>query len=296
MDSLRVSWSRLLALFRKRKLEQELAEEVRSHLEMLIEENRRKGMTPEEARYAALRSFGGAEQVKEIYREQRGLPMIETLIQDTRYGLRQLRRSPGFTIVAVLTLALGIGANTAIFSLIDAVMLRTLPVEKPKELMQVQYGERDWSGSGFSNPLWEQVRGRQDVFSGAFAWHTDKFDLARGGAVHLADGIWVSGDFFNTLRLRPAAGRLISTADDQHGCPAVAVLSYGFWQDHYGKAASAVGSTLSLNSRLFEVIGVAPTGFFGMNVGEKFDVAVPICAVAIFDGKRAGWTVGLGGG
>ena len=95
MDSLRVSWSRLLALFRKRKLEQELAEEVRSHLEMLIEENRRKGMTPEEARYAALRSFGGAEQVKEIYREQRGLPMIETLIQDTRYVLRQLRRSPG---------------------------------------------------------------------------------------------------------------------------------------------------------------------------------------------------------
>jgi len=144
--------------------------------------------------------------------------------------------------------------------------------------------------------LWEQVRGRQDVFSGAFAWHTDKFDLARGGAVHLADGIWVSGDFFNTLRLRPAAGRLISTADDQHGCPAVAVLSYAFWQVNYGKAASAVGSTLSLNSRLFEVIGVAPTGFFGMNVGEKFDVAVPICAVAIFDGKRAGWTVGLGGG
>src|SRR5207247_6113895 len=105
----------------------------------------------------------------------------------------------------------------------------------------------------------------------------------------------------NTVRLRRAAGRLISTADDQHGCPAVAVLSYGFWQDHYGKAASAVGSTLSLNSRLFEVIGVAPTGFFGMNVGEKFDVAVPICAVAIFDGKggrldgRTWWWLNLAG-
>src|SRR5438034_6367732 len=151
MPSLRTWWSRLLALFRKQELEHELDEEMRSHMAMLIEENRRKGMTSDEARYAALRSFGGVEQVKEIYRQQRGIPMIETLVQDTRYGLRQLRRSPGFTIVAVLTLALGIGANTAIFSLIDAVMLRTLPVEKPKELMQVQYGERDWSGSGFSN-------------------------------------------------------------------------------------------------------------------------------------------------
>src|SRR3989454_3140907 len=149
---LRVLVLRLMALFRKGRLEQDLDEELSSHLGMLVEENRRKGMSFEEARYAALRSFGGVAQVKETYREQRGLPMIETLIQDTRYGLRQLRRSPGFTIVAVLTLALGIGANTAIFSAIDAVMLRTLPVEKPKELMQVQYGERDWSGSGFSNP------------------------------------------------------------------------------------------------------------------------------------------------
>ena len=219
------------------------------------------------------------------------------------YGLRIFGKSPGFTAVAVVTLALGIGANTAIFSLIDAVMLRTLPVEKPGELMQVQYAEPDWSGEGasFTNPLWEQVRDRQDVFSGVFAWGTDKLDLARGGAVHFANGIWVSGDFFNTLQIRPAAGRLISTADDQRGCPGVAVLSYGFWQDHYAGAANAIGSTLSLNSHPFEVIGVAPPGFFGLNVGQKFDVAVPVCAAALFDGKegrldgRSWWWLNLAG-
>src|SRR5579863_2515217 len=114
----------------------------------------------------------------------------------------------------------------------------------------------------FYNPIWEQVRDHQDVFSGAFAWGEDKFDLAQGGAVHLANGIWVSGSFFSTLGLRPAAGRLIATSDDQRGCRDVAVLSYGFWQDHYGGATSAVGSTLSLNSHPFQVIGVAPPGFY----------------------------------
>ena len=220
-----------------------------------------------------------------------------------KFAFRQLLKNPGFTTVAVLTLALGIGANTAIFSLIDAVMLRMLPVERPEELMQVQYAESDWSGEGgsFTNPLWEQVRNRQDVFSGVFAWGTDKFNLSRGGAVHLANGIWVSGGYFNTLRLRPAAGRLISAADDQRGCSGVAVLSYGFWQDHYAGTASAIGSTISLNNHLFEIVGVAPSGFFGLDVGEKFNVAVPICAAAMFDGKnsrldgRSWWWLKLAG-
>ena len=158
-----------------------------------------------------------------------------SLLQDLRYGLRQLRRSPGFTAVAVLTLALGIGANTAIFSLIDKVMLRVLPVPKPEELMQVRFTDPRWAGEtggSFTNTLWERLRDRQDVFSDVFAWGEDQFDLAQGGAVHYVNGIWVSGNFFNTLQLRPGAGRLIAASEDQRGCAGTAVLSYGFWQDH----------------------------------------------------------------
>jgi predicted permease len=281
---------RLRSLFRKSRVEQELTEELRFHLERLIEEKVAQGMTPGEARYAALREIGGVEQIKEECRDMRRVNYIESLFQDVRYGLRMLAKNRGFTAVAVLTLALGIGANTAIFSLIDTVMLRMLPVSRPGELRQVRIGDPRWPGEPtptFANPLWEQLRDRQDVFSGVFAWGEDEFDLARGGAVHYAKGVWVSGDFFRALGLRPAAGRLLAASDDRRGCPGVAVLSYGFWQDHYGGAPSAIGSTLSLNTHPVEVIGVAPSGFYGMDVGSKFDVAVPICAAAIFDGKQS---------
>ena len=174
-----------------------------------------------------------------------------TLIQDLRYALRMVRKSPGFTAVAVLTLALGIGANTAIFSLIDAVMLRMLPVSRPDELLQLERQDPRyvglasanplsflWSGGAspaFSNPLWEQVRDQQNVFSGVFAWGNDRFDLARGGTVQPVDGSFVSGDFFTTLGLRPAAGRLITGSDDYRGCPAggcskLSVLARSLWR------------------------------------------------------------------
>ena len=214
---------------------------------------------------------------------------LDTLTQHVRYALRILKNSPGFAAIAIRSLALGIGANIAIFSLVDAVILKYLPVERPEELMQLRYGAPDWSGevSTFANPVWEQVRDHQDVFAAAFAWsNKDKLDLTQGGTMRPANGLWVSGGFFRAMGLHAAEGRLISDSDDRRGCPAVAVLSYGFWQDHFGGAMSATGSTLSLRSRAFEVIGVAPRGFFGMEVGEKFDLALPICATAIFDGKK----------
>src|ERR1700683_2661373 len=215
---------------------------------------------------------------------------MENLFQDLRHAIRLLFRSPGFTLVAILSLALGIGANIVIFSLVDAVILKYLPVVRPAELMQLQYGAPDWNSesNSFANPTWEQVRDHQDVFAEMFAWsNKDKFDLTQGGTMHPANGVWVSGRFFSALGLPAAVGRLISDSDDQRGCPAVAVLSYGFWQDHFGGAKSAIGSTLSLRSRAFEVIGIAPRGFFGMEVGQKFDLALPICATAIFEGKES---------
>jgi putative ABC transport system permease protein len=210
-------------------------------------------------------------------------------VQDLRYSLRTLRKNPGFTVVAVLTLALGIGANIAIFSLVEAVMLRYLPVKAPEELVQLQYRMPEAKGesSTFANPVWEQLRDGGDLFSAAFAWsNQDRLDVAQGGRVLPIKGLWISGGFFRALGLNAATGRLIADADDRRGCPAVAVLSYGFWQDHFGGEKSAVGSTLTLRNHALEVIGVAPRGFFGMEVGDRFEVALPICAKAIFDMKK----------
>ena len=214
---------------------------------------------------------------------------MSTLLQDLRYGLRMLAKNPGFTAVAVLTLALGIGANTAIFSMLNAVMLRFLPVERPEELVQVKIRTPRGGGSTrttYTNTLWERLRDHQNVFSGAFAWSGTRFDLAQGGAVQYANGLWVSGDFFKTLGVRPAAGRLFTVADDQRGCPGVAVLSYSFWQEHFGGAASAVGSTILVDNHSFPIAGVTVPGFYGVDVGGKFDIALPICATALFDAKQ----------
>jgi len=289
MRKLRAWFLRLGGLFGKERQDRDLAEELESHIQMHMEDNLRRGMTPEEARRDALIKLGGIESTKESYRERRGVPALETFFQDVRYGLRMLRKNFGFTVVAVFTLALGIGANTAIFSLLDAVMLRFLPVEKPEQLVQVTRQDpraNDRFSYIFTNPLWEQIRYQPEVFSGAVAWGQAQFDLAQGGEAHYAKGLWVSGGFFRTLGVRPAAGRLITEADDQRGCSGVAVLSHSFWQDHFGGAAGAVGSTISLDNHTYPIIGVAAPGFYGIEVGTKFDVALPLCATAIFDGAR----------
>src|SRR5437763_9139893 len=196
--------------------------------------------------------------------------MFDHVLQDGRYAVRALRSSPGFAAIAILSLALGIGANTAIFSLINAVILKTLPVSHPEQLVQLVMKAEN--AATFTNPVWEQVRDRQDVFSGAFAWSPIQLNLARGGEVRNASASWVSGDFFSTLGVQPLLGRTFTTADDKRGCPAIAVLSHEFWQSEYGGAADVFERRLTLSSHPIRIVGVAPPGFNGIQVGEAVKI------------------------
>jgi putative ABC transport system permease protein len=214
------------------------------------------------------------------------LNLIENILQDLRYGVRGLYRSPGFTAVAILSMALGIGANTAIFQLLNAVRLRSLPVANPQELAEVRiaggnggYGSQNGINSELTNALWEHIRQSQEAFSGIFAWGNSELFIGEGGSARRVRVIWASGDLFPVLGVSPARGRLFTTADDQRGCgnPG-AVISYEFWLSYLGGADSAIGGSLRIQDRLFTVIGVTPPGFFGLEVGQGFDVALPICA------------------
>ena len=217
---------------------------------------------------------------------------MTTLWQDLRYAARMLRNSPGFTIVAVLSLALGIGANAAIFQLIDATLLRTLPVRDPASLAIAHLNANSYSS--FTFPLWQQVEERQQVFSSIAAWGGTQLNLANGGEADYARAIWVSGEFFEVLGIRPFLGRLISPSDDpesaQADCPAAVDLSYAFWQRRYGGDRSVIGKTLTLQGHPFPIAGVTPPSFHGVSVGERFDVAVPICAEPIINGQYSAIT------
>ncbi|HXN48299.1 MAG TPA: ABC transporter permease [Bryobacteraceae bacterium] len=277
---------RLRSLFRRNRVEQDLEDEMQFHLEHRIEEELANGASPEDARFAALRAMDGLEFRKEQCRDARRVNLVEDLIQDLRYGARQLRHSPGFTVAAVLSLALGIGANTAIFQLLDAVRLRTLPVEAPQELVSVHFAKgshfNGWFSSRsaqFTYSQWDEIRRRQQAFSGVLAWSADRFNLAPGGEVRYAQGLYVSGDFFRNLGVMPVLGRVFTSADDQPNCanPGV-VLDYAFWQREFGGGTSVLSRTILLDGHTFPIVGVTPATFFGVEVGHRFDVAVPLCA------------------
>ena len=217
----------------------------------------------------------------------------EEMFQDLHFGVRMLLKNKGFTAVATLSLALGIGANTAIFQLIDAIRLRTLPVKAPNELVEVRPVDMKGARGGFArsfptvtNPIWEQIRDRQQGFSGIFVWGADTANLAPGGEERPARMLYVSGDFFSTLGVQPALGRTLTATDDQRGCgtPGV-VISNGFWQREYGQDANVIGRKITVNDRPLEIVGVTQSKFFGMEVGRSFDLALPICAVSLVRGN-----------
>jgi len=288
-----VSWRRFI---RRRWWDEERAREIESYLAIETADNIARGMTPEDAASAARRKFGNPALFREEIYEMNTIGWLESLWQDVRYGARVLRLNPGFFTVATLSLILGIGANTAIFQLLDAVRLRFLPVPHAEQLAELKIVDNDhccdgnFTGrrSNFTYAQWQQIRDRQQAFTNVFAWGDHRFNLAERGEIQYAEGLYVSGAYFQTLAVRPLLGRLIGDADDRPGCGAPgAVIGYPFWQSHFGGDPQAVGRELPVEGHRFPVIGVAPAQFFGVEVGRSFDIALPLCAETLIDGERS---------
>ncbi len=314
---------RLRSLFKRAAVDEELDEELRFHLEEQTAKYVRSGLTPEEARRQARLEFGGFAQVREDCHEARGVSFLETVAQDVRFGLRMLRRSPGFTAVVVSTLALGIGANTAIFSLVNAVLLRSMPVRNPDQLVVLRWTAHNWpshigtssygdcddarpmgggstvasTGCSLSSPMFKQLSARSDIFSSAMAFAgPSAMDLSGNGAASIAQGMLVSGSYFDTLGVRAALGRTLVPDDEKPGAPAVAVLDYGYWQRVFGGAAGVVGRTIRLNNVIFTIVGVADPRFTRLTPGKSVSLWVPLTQIRLrseFHGvEKARTTVG----
>lgn len=297
--------ARLAGLSLSPSREQEIVEEMAQHLDQRCDELIAEGTSEEEARRLALEELSTpitlAHHMQSLPKScvATSLPLgspaapFSGLRDDLRIALRVLRATPVISTVAILSLALGIGANTAIFSIADSVLLRPLPVERPEQLAVVlsQPPGTAVSTSAWSNPVWEQVRERRhELFETAFAYSAriSRFNLAPAGQADLVDGIWVSGDYFSGLGVPPILGRTFTSEDDQRGGGAngpVAVISYGLWQRRFGSATEVVGRSVTLDRVPFTIVGVMPEGFFGSDVGTRFDIAVPLGTESLMRGR-----------
>jgi len=266
-------------LFGRQRQDRELDEEIESHLQMHIEDNLRLGMTPEEARRQAMIKLGGIEATKEAYRDQRGLPWLETLWQDLRYGARQLRKNPGFTAVAVLTLALGIGANTAMFSFVNAILLRPLPYRDPGRLVMVF--ENHLTNGTFKVPIGavvlEEWRQQSTVFDGLGAVRPyGTFALTGKGPPETLNGSLLSANIFPLLGVRPLLGRGFLPDEEIHGNHLVVLLSYELWQRRFGGDSNILGQSLTLAAQPHTVIGVMPPGTLSPDGARTRDLWLPL--------------------
>src|SRR5579863_5026505 len=283
-ERIRILLHRLAALFRHRRLEDDLAEELRSHLEMDVERNLAKGMSAEEARREALRSFGGVEQTKEIYREQRGVPMIETTLRDLRLGLRMLRRNPGFTVLAILCLTLGIGANAAVFSWVEGILLRPYPLVSHQErlvaLSGTVRGERDQTS-------WPDLRDLQKsctLCETQFVSNITGATLSIGERAEVTAGSLVSANYFDAVGVRPMLGRGFEPGEDTgRNAHPVVVIGYQLWQTRYKGDPEIVGKTQRFNNVVHTIVGVAPEGFYGTFVGRSMEFWVPASMEEAFE-------------
>ncbi|HET8965270.1 MAG TPA: ABC transporter permease [Candidatus Acidoferrum sp.] len=295
---------------RQDKMLEGLGQEIRDHVELETQDNLVRGMSPADARRAALLKFGNptlvAEETRAVWRHL----WLDELVQDLRFGVRMLFKTPGFTLVAVLTLALGIGANTAIFSLLNAVMLQSIPVHDPRQLMVLLWSARghpqnsgsnsfgdcsrsDWRGSfptscSFTYPMFQEIRNRGDIFSGVSAFAGPaQLNLAGNGSATMASGELVSGDYFQTLGVSAALGRTLEAADEKPGAEAVVALSYSYWQGAFAGNSSVIGKSITLNGVPFTIVGVADSRFTRLVPGKSPDLWVSLSQV---NALRIPWT------
>jgi len=291
LDQLRM---RLRTLFMRERIESELNREFQFHLQEQIAENLSAGMAPEEARYAALRRIGGVTQLQERCRDERGLHWIETARQDVRYAFRSLRKTPAFTTVAVLSLALGVGANTAIFSLIDSILLNSLPVKNPQELVfvrtnRVKVGNFEVSRS-ILNRDFELMQQRATQIEGiASEMASDRLSVAVAGRAELAPGDFVSGSYFRVLQVQAQLGRTLVASDDSPsgnagGTGWAAMISDGYWQRRFGRYPGVIGQRIAVNTVPFVVVGVMPRSFDGLSVDQPVDIVMPAITWKQVDG------------
>jgi predicted permease len=263
------------------RVEAELDEELRYHLDRQIDLYRAEGMSYEDARFRALREFGGVDQRKEECRDARGLGLVETVAQDVRYAWRTLRRTPGFALLGILVMALGIGANTAIFTLLDQVLLRPLPVAHPDELVRLRWdGEFNglvMSDDSHSYPFFRDIREHASVFSGVMCRFRVPLSVGRRDRTELVDGELVSGNYFDVLGVGPAVGRTFTDADNRvPGGHPLAVLSYDYWVTRFDADPGVVGQPLTIAGLPFTIVGVSQRGFDGVELGYSPKIRVPI--------------------
>ena len=292
-----MSWfAKLKQRFRRDAWDAERAREIQSYLEAEAADNIARGMSTEDAWFAARKKFGNPTYIREEIYRMNSLGFFEELWSDLKYGARVLRMKKGFTAAAILSLALGIGANTAIFQLLDAVRLRTLPVSHSEELAQIKIDQPHGRTGNFTTrwptmtyPQYSQIRQMQQGFTQVETWSPIGVNLARGGEVRRANGLFVSGGLLPMLGVQPVMGRMLTGADDRRGCGAsAAVISYQFWQREYAGKADVIGKEIYVNGSAFEIAGVASPEFFGMEIGRQFDVALPNCSEAVVNGEYSG--------
>ena len=285
-ESFRTFLQRLAALFRRRRLDDDLDDELRSHLEMSIDLNLRKGMAPGAARREALRNFGGFEQTKELYRDQRGLPMIETTLQDLRFGLRMLRRSPGFSALAILCLTLGIGANAAVFSWIEGILFRPYPaVTHQEQLLALAGTARGESGhTALSWPDFADLQRNCTLFDAFFVSKIMGTTLSIGDRAEVTTGSIVSANYFDAIGVHPILGRGFESGEDVgRNAHPVTVISYQLWKGRFKGDPQIIGKTQRFNNVVHTIVGVTPEGFYGTFVGWAMQFWVPASMEETFE-------------